>query len=164
MNRKLIAFTSLIALAGTFAPSAAAADADAEAGAVIVAPLQVTKAEDLYFGTIVASLTSADTVVVGTDGSKTCGAALTCLTNDHTAAQFNVAGQVDESYTISLPSSVTISSGANNMTIDNFAGSQTLGTLTAGADSFTVGGTLNVATNQAAGNYTGTFTVTVEYQ
>lgn len=50
------------------------------------------------------------------------------------------------------------------MDVDNFTGSKANGTLTSGADSFTVGGTLDVAANQAAGEYTGTFTVTVEYQ
>ena len=39
------------------------------------------------------------------------------------------------------------------------------GTITlAGGDSFSVGGTLNVGANQADGAYSGTFTVTVDYQ
>ena len=38
------------------------------------------------------------------------------------------------------------------------------GTLLNGNDSFTVGGTLDVAAMQAAGKYTGSFTVAVEYQ
>ena len=35
--------------------------------------------------------------------------------------------------------------------------------LSAGVDSFTVGGTLNVGANQAEGAYVGTFNVTVNY-
>lgn len=144
---------------------AQAADADASAGAEIIAPLQIANVDALYFGTIAPSLSSGDTVVVNAAGARTCGAELTCLTDDHTAASFNVTGEADNVYTITLPSSVSIGNGAGaSMTVNAFTGSQNTGTLVAGADSFTVGGTLNVAANQAAGEYTGTFSVTVEYQ
>ena len=159
--KKLIPFAAAAALIGG---AAYAADVDSNAGARIVAPLQVANATALYFGTVVPSITNADTVIVSATGAKTCGAELTCLTTDHTAAAFNVTGETDRVYTISLPSSVQISNGSENMDVDNFTGSKASGTLTSGADSFTVGGTLDVGANQAAGEYTGTFTVTVEYQ
>ncbi|MEM1035713.1 MAG: DUF4402 domain-containing protein [Pseudomonadota bacterium] len=159
--KKVLAFAASAAL---IAGGAYAADVDSNAGARIVAPLQVANATALYFGTVVPSITTADTVIVSATGAKTCGAELTCLTTDHTAAAFNVTGEDARTYTISLPSSVQISNGSQNMDVDNFTGSKASGTLTSGADSFTVGGTLDVGANQAAGEYTGTFTVTVEYQ
>lgn len=159
--KKILAFA---AAAAVVAGGAYAADVDSSAGAKIIAPLQVSNATALYFGTVAPSLTAADTVVVSPAGAKTCGAELTCLTDDHTAAAFNVTGEADKSYTITLPNSISISNGTETMDVDNFTGSKASGTLTSGADSFTVGGTLDVAANQAAGEYTGTFTVTVEYQ
>jgi len=161
MNKLLLAAAGAAMLAG----AAIAADADSTAGAEIIAPLQISNSAALYFGTIAPSLTAGDTVVVSAAGAKSCGAELTCLTDDHTAAQFDVTGEADASYTISLPTSVSISNGAGaNMTVDNFTGSKATGTLVSGSDSFNVGGTLDVAANQATGEYTGTFTVTVEYQ
>ena len=147
------------------AGAALAATADGTAGAKIVAPLQVAKKADLYFGTIAPSLTTADVVTVGFDGAKQCGPALTCLSTDETAASFAVTGEPDFSYIVTLPTATTISNGAGvQMDVVNFTGSKAAGLLVNGADNFEVGGTLKVAANQPAGKYTGTFTVAVEYQ
>ena len=160
--KKLLSAVAAVAL---LSGNAVAADVDSDAGAKIVAPLQIANATALYFGTIAPSLTANDTVVVSPAGAKTCGVELTCLTDDHTAALFNVTGQADASYTIDLPTQIQISNGEGaNMVVDNFTGSKANGTLVAGEDDFTVGGTLAVAANQATGEYTGTFTVAVEYQ
>ena len=161
-SQKLLA---MIAAATLVAGQALAVDVETDAGAKIVSPLQISNLTALYFGTIAPSLSAGDTVIVSPTGAKTCGAELTCLTEDHTAARFNVTGEADASYTIDLPTSIQISNGAgSNMTVNNFTGSKSNGTLVAGEDDFTVGGTLAVAANQATGEYTGTFTVTVEYQ
>lgn len=156
---------ALVAGAALFSQQAVAADVETDAGAKIIAPLQIANTTALYFGTIAPSLTADDTVVVNAAGAKTCGSELTCLTDDHTAAAFNVTGEADHSYTIDLPTQIQLSNGADgSMTVDGFAGSQETGTLSNGADSFSVGGTLSVGANQATGEYTGTFIVTVEYQ
>jgi len=102
----LIAAASALAM---LAVPAYAVTADSDAGAEIIAPLQISNTVALYFGTIAPSLTSADTVVVASNGAKSCGAELTCLTDDHTAAAFAVTGEADQSYSITLPSSVNIS-------------------------------------------------------
>ncbi len=160
-----IKLISLMAAAAMVSGQALAVDVETDAGAKIVAPLEISNVTALYFGTVAPSLTAADTVVVSPAGAKTCGAELTCLSDDHTAAKFNVSGAADASYTIDLPKSIEISNGAGaNMSVDNFTGSKSDGTLTAGEDDFTVGGTLDVAANQATGEYKGTFVVTVEYQ
>ncbi len=147
-----------------FAATATAQEVQSDAGAEIVAPLQVQNRTALYFGTIAPSIDSADTVLVSPAGAKECGAELTCLSDDHTAAAFAVTGDPERSYTIELPTSIEITSGDDSMLVNNFLGSKTNGVLTSGADSFTVGGTLNVGANQASGEYTGAFTVSVNYQ
>lgn len=163
MNRSK--FIALAAAAVALSTPAFAAEVEADAGAKIIAPLQIGNSTALYFGTIAPSLTAGDKVVVSPRGEKACGAELTCLTDDHTAAEFKVSGEADSAYTIQLPRSIQISNGAGaSMTVDAFTGSKANGTLVAGSDTFTVGGTLGVAANQATGEYTGTFVVAVEYQ
>ena len=162
--KDLVTAAALVALLGA-AGAAQAASVDAGAGAKIIAPLEITKKTDLYFGTIAPSLTQADEVTVAADGSRQCGPALTCLTADHTAAAFSVTGEADAVYTVSLPSGIEISNGNGDaMKVYDFAASKDSGTLVSGSDSFTVGGKLAVAALQPAGQYTGTFTVAVEYQ
>ncbi|MEI6486874.1 MAG: DUF4402 domain-containing protein [Sphingomonadales bacterium] len=157
---------SVLALAALLsAGAAAAATADAGAGAKIIAPLEISRTADLYFGTIAPSTTVGDKVIVAADGSRQCGPALTCLTTDQTAAAFAVTGEEDAFYTISLPSEIKIvNHKGTSMRVSDFSGSKTRGQLLKGADSFTVGGTLDVGVRQEAGRYRGSFTVAVEYQ
>jgi hypothetical protein len=163
MNKMLAGAAALMALAA--AGAANAATADAGAGAKIIAPLEITRTADLYFGTIAPSTSVADKVAVSADGSRQCGPALTCLTSDHTAAAFAVTGEADAFYTISLPSEIKIVNGNGTaMRVAGFSGSKADGQLLNGQDSFTVGGTLEVAARQEAGQYKGSFTVAVEYQ
>ncbi len=81
------------------------------------------------------------------------------------AASFDVTGEKDSNYSITFPSSATLTSGANTMTMDTFThdagGTPQLSG--SGSDTFNVGATLNVGATQAAGTYSGTFAVTVNY-
>ncbi|WP_374139948.1 DUF4402 domain-containing protein [Sphingomonas sp. 32-62-10] len=158
-----VAALATVSLAGT--AQAAPTTAEADAGAKIIAPLQIDNSAPLYFGTIAPSLTQSDTVFVSPSGDKKCGAALTCLTFDHTAAAFEVKGEADAVYTISLPGGIEITNEkGDGMKVFNFTGSQDAGRLAKGEDRFTVGGMLDVGVRQAAGKYTGRFVVAVEYQ
>ncbi|MEQ8412307.1 MAG: DUF4402 domain-containing protein [Erythrobacter sp.] len=163
MKTILTGAVALIAL--TAGAPALAQEADSKAGALLVAPLEVQNTQDLYFGTIAPSIDQADKVSVAPDGSRDCGPALTCLSADHTAAGFEVRGEEDATYTISLPKEIRITNGkGETMVISNVVGSKPSGQLLKGEDEFTVGGTLAVAARQAAGRYNGTFTVAVEYK
>ncbi|KTE18542.1 hypothetical protein ATE67_17720 [Sphingopyxis sp. H050] len=142
------------------ASAAHAATATATAKARILQQLTLTNTSDLDFATVVSG-TTASTVVVSTAGARTCGSGLTCIGTPG-AAGFNLVGTSGALVGISGPSTATLTSGANNMTVGLTYSNTTvtLGT----TNSFSVGGTLNVGANQAAGNYTGTFTVTADYQ
>ena len=158
-----LALATVLATAG--AANAAPVTAEAGAGAKIIAPLEIANTLPLYFGTIAPSLTESGVVSVTPDGAKKCDEALTCLTADHTPATFEVRGEADAAYTISLPGAVEITNDkGDGMKVFNFMGSQDGGRLVKGQDSFTVGGMLNVGVRQAAGQYTGRFIVAVEYQ
>ncbi len=163
MNR--IKLASLVAALALASAPAVAVEADSDAGAKIVAPLQIKNVAPLYFGTIAPSLTVADVVAVSAAGVLNCGVELTCFTSDQTAAAFDVTGAVDAAYTIDLPTDIKIENGqGDTMRVTKFEGSKAIGTLSNGQDRFTVGGILEVGANQATGDYKGTFTVAVEYQ
>jgi Mat/Ecp fimbriae major subunit len=152
---------SLLATVGMGATAAHAASATATAKAKILRQVTVTNTSDLQFGTIVTGA-APSTVIVDSAGARTCGSDLVC-SGTTTAAGFSIGGTTGQVATISVPASVTLTSGANSMTA-SLSASATTATMVANAGSFTVGGTLSVAANQADGDYSGTFNATVDYQ
>ena len=164
MLKALVATTALAAM-GLGATAANAATADGTARAKILRQVTVTNTSDLQFGTIVTGA-AASTVGVSTAGARTCGGGLVC-SGTTTAANFNIVGTAAQIVTISVPGTVSLTSGANSMsaTLVSSSAPTNLATLSAGGTaSFTVGGTLSVGAAQADGDYAGTFTATVNYQ
>lgn len=145
----------------------AQATASATATATIIAPITLTKTVNMNFGNV--AVIGAGTVVLAPVGTrtKTGGVTLPAVTGTVTAASFNVTGEGTSTYAITLPSAdYTITSGANSMIVNTFVSAPSLvGTLTGGAQTFTVGATLNVGAAQAPGVYTNAtgFDVTVNY-
>jgi hypothetical protein len=157
----LMAGTGLAALS---ASQAWAASATSNADAVVIAPIGISNTTGLNFGRV-APTGVAGTVVVDTADGRTSTNVDLVSGGTVTSADFAITGEASEGYSITLPASATITSGANNMTVDTFThsagGSPALdGT---GNHSFSVGATLNVGAAQAVGTYTGTFSVTVNY-
>jgi hypothetical protein len=160
-----------------FASAQTSANVNAYGRANIVSAITITKNHDLLFGQVVSDI-NAGTVVVGTDGTRTSTGGLTLLAQSGVSystvhqASFAITGSAGYIYTIGLPTTaVTLTSGtgeaAPTMTVDTFlsspSGTGTLDT-TLGTSTLNVGGTLHVAAGQAAGAYSGSFTVTVAYQ
>ncbi len=163
---KFLNTLGVLAITFSIATISNASEVDSDAGAKIVAPLEITNTTGLYFGTIAPSLHQDDTVQVGATGTRVCGTSITCLTNDHSAAQFLVSGESDMMYYVNLPADLELANSAGDtMKVFNFTSSATddIGTLTGGTDDFGVGADLLVFAGQKSGDYVGTFTVTVEY-
>lgn len=165
---KLAAFAFI--MLGSAAASHAQSTASATSTATIVTPITITKTVDMNFGNVAVSASSPGTVVLDPAGSRTPsgGVTLPAVTGTVAAASFDVAGQANYTYTITLPAGThTITSGVNSMNVDTFTSSpSTTGTLSAsGTETLTVGATLNVSAGQASGTYvSGTpFDVTVNY-
>ena len=103
--------------------------------------------------------------------TQTAGVNLSVQAPLASKAAYNVTGQVNTSYSITLPAKITVTFLSNSMTIGRLvarpasmgADGLTGALSSAGNDNFTVGGTLNVLPDQTAGLYTGTFNVTVVY-
>lgn len=160
-NRFMKAALAAAAATAAFASTGAqAATATATAKAQILRQITVTKTADLDFGTIVTAATPS-TVIVSTGGVRTCGVGLVC-TNAVSAGAFTIVGTTGATVTIASDPTVSLTSGANSMTATLLTSAATR--VLTGTDAFNVGGTLAVGGNQADGAYTGTFTVTVNYQ
>jgi len=158
-----IAAVAAIALTGTQALAANAITGSASA--TIAAPISISETTGLSFGSITAGAT-AGTVAVAPAG----GATYTGVSNfggGTSAAPLNVAGAANTAYSVTVDTTASLSDGVNSMSLTgietNLAGGS--GTLSAtGTAVVNVRATLNVAANQAAGAYTGTYNITVNYE
>jgi hypothetical protein len=160
-------FTAVVLVSTT---AEAQVSATAVSGATIVAPISIVKAVDLNFGNVAVS-TVAGTVVLATGGARTFTGGIT-LPNQNgtvTAASFTIGGQDNYTYSIALPTAAITLTGvtpANTMTLTTVVSDPaTTGTLSSGAQTLLVGGTLNVAGGQPADVYSNAtgLTVTVNY-
>jgi hypothetical protein len=173
MKKVLVLFAVIVMITTYSANLMAQATENTSAAAKVVTPLSITETSSLHFGTMAVLAGTPGTCVLSTQGSRsqTGGVNLSVQAPTASNAAYNVSGAVNTTYAITLPSTITVSSGADNMTIGSLlartasAGTDGLtGTLSAGGtDNFTIGGTLNVAAGQATGIYTGSFDVTVAY-
>ncbi len=157
-----------IGLAGVLPSSAQAASTTATATALVATAIGIAKTVDMSFGTIGATAI-AGSVVLNTDGSRTC-TNVDCLSGSPgAAASFDVTGEGANTYSITLPADgvVTLTGLGPAMACDSFLSLPlTTGTLTAGAQTLLVGCTLFVGTAgaQTPDTYTSAgFTVTVNY-
>lgn len=169
-NRTLKLITLTAAIFGFAATSFAQVTASASAAATIVTPIAISKTVDMNFGNVAVQSTTSGTVVLAPTGSRsrTDGVTLPATNGTVSAAAFTVTGAVGYSYVVTLPESVIVVSGENDMTVDNFTSSlgvSNTGTITGGSVTLSVGATLNVDAAQPAGLYSSAsnFNVTVNY-
>ena len=174
-NFRYAALASVIAI-GTFgASNSFAVGASADARATVIAPIAITTAVDLVFGSFARG--AGGTVTVSTSGARTAsGTILSTIGSTSSAAKFDVTGEGVSTYSITWSGDTELTTGvggagetmalarisdlvAGNAT----SGEVTSGVLTAGAQSIYLGGTLTVGAAQVAGAYTGSVTATVEY-
>lgn len=145
-----------------FALVCAATTASVSWGAVIA----ISNTQALAFGKFVAGSDGA--VTVSPAGVRNAsGGVVLVPSGEGTVARFAVTGDPNVTYAITLPADGTVSlaSGANTMALKTFTSSPGgTGTLSgAGTQTLSVGATLTVGSNQAVGNYSGSFDVTVNY-
>jgi Domain of unknown function (DUF4402) len=148
----------------------------AEAQIAIVKPLVFLKVDDLNFGTVIPTGT-AGTVTVAPSGarSKTGGVVLTGV--GWQPSKFAGYGANNQIVTISLGANqINITGPGAPMRVHDFVIGSTptvvLGTTPlrfrigspTGIFDFPVGATLDVGASQAAGTYTGTWTIILNYQ
>jgi hypothetical protein len=171
-NMKKI-FALILLFSGFAASSFAQANATAATSAHILAPITLTNKADMAFGNIAVNNTGGTVTlpahtggIIPSDRTFTGGITFPAVTGTVSDAEFTVTGELAATYAITLPTSTTISSSSYSMNIDTYLTDiGTAGTIdgTTGTQSFYVGSTLHVGSSQNPGTYTGSFTVTVNY-
>lgn len=135
-----------------------------EAKAKIIAPLEITHATGaaLNFGTLVSPKNGAGTVTIDADSGEASESGVERIAADPVSRDhFTVTNPERVSYSVNLPSSsINVTSGSNTMAVSAFTASCSSGCT---ADDIYVGGQLAVAQDQAAGSYTGEYTITLTY-
>jgi len=152
----LIATAALTALAGAAqAATGSAVTENAAAHAKIIAPITITKQRDLEFGTILrpTSATPATITLAATSGATTSAGSGAFVTGSSQTAQFDVTGGA--AYTVSAAFSGDIATLSPTASL-----SATTGTAN---QTIYVGGSFNVSNATTAGDYSGTVTLTVQY-
>jgi hypothetical protein len=132
------------------------------------APLAIGgSTQSLAFGSFVAVSGGSVTITANPPGRGSSGTVVLLPSGTWSAASFSVTGDPSATYAITLPANgaVALTSGANTMAVNAFTSSPaSTGQLGAGgSQTLGVGATLSVGNNQAAGSYSGSFVVTVEY-
>lgn len=163
---------SSAALAQTAPPPSITAHATAQ----ITAPLQI-RCSAMHFSSLLPK-TTATAVTLPPNGSPILdpnSILLPGAAQDARASNCSVSGDVAATYTVTVPSSATLSNGTgqsmtvNTFTVSSDGDSNPLSRLLhndgtgLGIDTFGVGAKLNVGANQAAGAYNGTYVVSVQY-
>lgn len=174
----LAALLVLLTVLGSPHPALAADNATANATAVVLQPIAVSKNNDLVFGNVVAG---NGNVTVATDGTRTKTGTTVLPTGGSSpaAARFDVTGTGANTFSIDYTGSDSVlTSGSDTMAIDWITESvtttsptgktdpttdATTGTLASGAAYIYVGAKLTVGGAQPAGTYTGIVKVTVAY-
>ncbi|WP_447765192.1 DUF4402 domain-containing protein [Sphingopyxis panaciterrae] len=178
--RPLPAQRGLALFALFFAPAAASPAlaqnaAQSEAEAIVLRPLSFFKVNDLDFGDIIPS-NAAGTVTIDPDGSRSRTGGVTLAGNSGEPARFAGLGSFNRQVNISLGSNtIWITGPGTRMRVRDFEiGSTPTAILSTsptrfritsplGNYNFPVGGTLEVGANQTPGDYSGSFTITLNY-
>ncbi len=157
------AATAALVLGGAsmaFAGSGNPASDSATASATVISPLTVTKLSDLQFGKIVEPASGSGTAsVAATSGGALTMSGVTAPGGQTvTSAHFTVTGDSTTAWTAAVAAPATLTSGANSIP---FAVSNS--TLTGSPAEVYVGGQITVASTAVPATYTGTITVSAQY-
>jgi hypothetical protein len=164
--KRMCVFTGLCLLA----PSAMAATTSSTVRTTIVQPVSMTKTSDLAFGRVISRTTANRITINQTTGVRTASLGATTLLAGApiSRAAFQVVGQPAMITTVALPASTVLArtGGGASMTVNTYRRRPTGNPVipASGAYTLNVGARLNVSANQQPGVYTGSFTVTVNYQ
>jgi hypothetical protein len=147
---------------------ACAATQNASVNAQVVKPLAIRWLQDLNVGTIilVPGSWSNATVAISRTGAFTCANSNVTCTGATQVAKYNVSGSNNQTVRISAPNVTLVnqSNPAKTLTLvpDN-PGTLVLTSSGPPGVNFSIGGSITLSSTAAAGLYTGTFNVTVDY-
>lgn len=174
--KMLVGATAALALTVLAVPAFAQSTASASGSgtATIIRGLSVTNNANMAFGTIVRPSAGGNSVAVSTAGARSItggGDAVALGSTSASAAVFTVAGEGGQSISVGVPASFSMLNGSDSLlvtTSNDLVGSasaQLLSGSLGGSGSLVVkvGGSFPVTTTTATGTYTGSFTVSSNY-
>lgn len=173
-------------LAGLGLPATAqAANGNATVSAKIVKPLVMTGGGTIALGTLItpSAATYSNTFTIQPSGTQTgtyCQTGFTC-SGTPTAAMFNLQGTNNTPLNLTIPLTVTLTNTSwtgggtaptltlnttNSISANNGSGVYVMSLPNSGFPGldFWVGGSVTITQATAGGSYSGTFTVTADYQ
>lgn len=152
---KKITFILLVLLTGT-----AFGQTPVTSSAEIIEAITLTEVTGLNFGKVD---NTAGTVIISTAGVVT-GTKTQISGGTTSAAELTVTGEPNEAYTITVPTTTTLSDGGSaTMDVTGIDHNATQVLDASGNETVNLGGTLTVGATQTTGSYTGTISVTVAY-
>ncbi len=163
MRRYLLVLAALLAASASTAP-AIAAQVTAVTSVNVVKPVALSKLQDMNFGTLTfAGFSGSRSIVLSRLGAITCAADIVCSGSSQ-QARFNVTGT--NRLTVLLTySGGTLSNGTDSIPFaaDGPASITLTSSGSPGTD-FDIGGSLTISPALVGGVYSGTMTVTADYQ
>lgn len=165
-------FASLAFSAALMGGAAQAQSATGSGSITILRPLTISNSAGLAFGTIIRPDSGSGSVAVSAASSatRTLSGGTSAVGSGQAAASFTLSGEGGQTVSVTIPATFTLSSGANSLTVttssdladaSNVALGGTLGS--ASTKTFYVGGIVPVASTTASGAYSGSFSVTANY-
>lgn len=172
LNICLAALAASVAVASPAFAQSVTASAQAEARGLVLQPLTLTRVDDLDFGTVISTAVAGDVTIDEDDGSRVVTGGVLPGPATGNRALFAGAGTIGQQVDLTLapPVGNLLFSGGNSINISNFTLDGGVGltdtrTIDAtGTFEVGVGGTFDIAANQANGLYAADFDLTAEYQ
>ena len=165
INEKLLIAAGAVAIsAGVYTSAVTAATVTANAAANVVEGLIISENNGgMDFGDV--SEAGLGTVILDTGGGRTAtGGADVLVGGGEQAGQYRITGEDGKAYTITFGAATISEGGGDTMTVDTFVHTAD-GTAAAApaGELFDLGATLHIGAGQTPGGYSGTYTITVEY-
>ena len=147
---------------------AAAATQSASVTANAVKPLVISKLQDLDFGSVTLGpgTWSNASVSLSQSGAFSCTNANVVCSGVTTVAQYNVQGSNKQTVRISAPNVTLVNQSDPTKTLTLVTDAPATILLTSSGipgSNFSIGGSVTLSSTTAAGTYSGTFNVTVDY-
>lgn len=166
---KLAIMAGGAALGMSSAASAVPATTNSDGRALILIPLQLTKINDLNFGTVIPSSVSGVVTINATTGARSFAGGVTGVASDAgNRARFGGAGSPNQQVivTVDAPTELTSALGDTIPVLGMPLDGPATRTIDPVARTFFVGigGSLQIGADQPEGEYTADFQVTANYQ
>lgn len=162
MDKKFLLAVALLGLSANAAAQTASSTIDVE---IESRAITLANTGGLNFGKVLPYGSAGSIYINPINGAPSVSNAFISDATNVRASSWAVTGIPGAPYAVTLPTSVVISNGTENMTVNTFgrSGPGQLNLDAAGNGNFNVGARLNVGANQPVGIYSGTFNVTVSY-